>query len=604
MIPSAFVVLKSLPVTPNGKVDRKALPAPDTGGELARAYVPPRTPTEELLSKLWAEALGLGQVGIRDNFFALGGHSLLATQMISQIRAIFEINLPLQRLWERPTIAALAQSVNSAIARGKVLEFPPLARVPRDPPPPLSIAQEWIWSLSQEECGNRAYNIPAAVRMLGRLDTMALEVSLRGLVQRHEILRTTFPIECGKPVQKIAPQIDLSYSRIDLSGYHAEDREIEMRRILEEEAQRIFDLAHGPLLRVFLLVLGERDHVFALMLHHIVTDGWSTDILIRDFAHLYSAALRKEPSRLPELRVQYADYSCWQQNWMTGLILEDQLAYWRSKLDRAPAVLELATDRPRAPVQTYRGATLDFEVSTAVARCLHALARAADATLFMILLGAFKVMLMRYSGKDDLCVGTWTANRMQANVEDLIGLFADTQALRTDLSGDPTFRTLLERVRKTVLEAQVHHELPFEKLVQELRPEYDPSRHPLFQVMFVLQNSPLRSLELPELHVAPLRVRTRTARFDLTLAMMERETGLVGEWEYNTDLFDEDTAARMLRDYVVLLDRIVANPESSLSELTCFSEAAADSGSSPEQYVSNVSSSVLVDVTASCSKMK
>jgi amino acid adenylation domain-containing protein len=573
MIPSAIVVLETFPTTPNGKVDRKSLSALNADEAKTRTYSPPRTHTEELLCGLWAAALGIERVGVRENFFELGGHSLLATRLISRVRGVFQIDLSLRSFLERPTVAALAESVESTLARGGPRESPPLEKVARETIAPLSFAQERLWSLAQDEGGNRAYTIPAAMRIVGRLDVAAVEASLQALVRRHEILRTTFPMEDGRPVQKVAPEIDLPFHRADIASCSAEDKESEIRRLLQAEANRTFDLARGPLFQAILVAVGDEDHVFGLVLHHIITDGWSTDILVRDFVHLYAVSRGEAPVRLPELPVQYADYCFWQRKQLTGAVLESQLTYWRDKLDGAPTALDLPTDWPRPPVQTYRGATLRFEVSGTTTPQLRDLAHESDATLFMVLLGAFNVMLAHRSGQNDLCVGTWSANRMQEEVADLIGLFADTQVLRTDLSGNPTFRVLLERVRATALEAQAYHELPFAQVMQQSEPGPDPSRHPLFQVMFVLQNTPLRPLEMPGLRIDPLLVETPTARFDLTVDLTETTSGLVGEWEYNRDLFSPETAARMLRDYLELLDRIVANPESRISELARLGEA-------------------------------
>ncbi|QBR71362.1 hypothetical protein CU048_08800 [Beijerinckiaceae bacterium] len=567
LVPSAFVVLEMLPITANGKVNRNALPPPDLGHQLAQSYVAPRTVTEELLTELWADVLGLERVGIEDNFFELGGHSLLATQVISRIRQTFAIELRLRSLFESPTVAALAPRVETARSGAETFDAPPLVAGTRQDPLPLSFAQQRLWFLDQLEPGNSSYCIPAAVRLVGDLDVAALEVGLRGLVQRHEVLRTSFPTKAGQPRQLIARELDLPFSRVDLCGPSVRSAEAEMRCLLDAEAKRSFDLARGPLLRATLFKLDEQDHVLALMLHHIVSDGWSTDVLIRDFAAMYTALSCGQQPDLPELPVQYADFSCWQRGWLQGEALEKQLSYWLRQLEGAPSVLALPTDRPRPAVQSYRGKTIAFELSPAVAQTLHALGRNSGATLFMVLLAAFKVLLMRYSGQNDLCVGTLIANRTRLEIEGLIGFFANTLVLRTDLSGDPTFLALLELVRETALQAQAHQDLPFEKLVEELQPTRDPSHSPLCQVLFVLQNAPLRALDLPGLHVEPVEVGTQTARFDLTLAMMERGNTLAGEWEYNADLFDAETAARMLRDYVTLLESIAARPQAHLSEL-------------------------------------
>lgn len=450
-----------------------------------------------------------------------------------------------------------------------------ITRRPDGAPVPMSFAQEQLWFLDQMEPGSAWYNIPVALRLTGRLDVAAFRRAVHEIVQRHEVLRTTFSMLEGQPVQVIAPVLALEIPTLDLSRCPEEVREAEARRLALEEAQRPFNLGRGPLIRVNLLDLGvhsdtgESERVVLFTLHHIVMDGWSMDILIREFIALYEAFHAGRPSPLPELPIQYADYAVWQR----GRVLEQELAYWKHQLAGAPAVLEFPTDRPRPAVQSYRGATHRFRVSKALTQRLHGLSRRMGVTLFMPLLAAFKVLLSRYSGQRDICVGTPIANRTRAEVEGLIGFFVNTLVLRTDLSGNPQFSELLTRVREVCLGAQAHQDLPFERLVEELQPVRDMSHSPLFQVWFVLQNMPVRELEVVGLHVSEVVVDTGTTKFNLSLDIAEREEGLSAALEYSTDLFDASTIERMAGHFQTLLEGIVVSPDARLSELPLLTEA-------------------------------
>ena len=562
------MMLDALPLTQNGKVDRKALPEPGADGAAAQAYVAPRTQTEQLLSELWSDVLKLPRIGAQDDFFELGGHSLLATQLISRIRRCFDIELPLRSLFEQPTIAALAPLVDAARARGDSIDAPPLTPAPRDDSElPLSFAQQRLWFLDQLEPDSGFYNMAASLRLRGALREDALDAALRALMLRHEALRTRFPASDGAPIQSIASDADVVLRHIDLRALAHDARDAQMKRLVEDEAQRPFDLSRGPLLRALLIALDEDEHALAFVLHHIVSDGWSIDILIRDVAESYTAFVEQRESKLAPLPIQYADYACWQRLWLQGDALQRQISYWRDTLAGAPPALELPTDHPRPATQSYRGARLSFTASAEVTRRLKSLGRAADATLFMTLLAAFDVLLMRYSGQQDLCVGSPVANRTRLETEELIGVFVNTLVLRGDLSGDPRFVDLLARLRETVLDAQAHQDAPFERLVEELQPTRDPSRNPLFQTMFVLQNAPQRRLDLPGLTIEAMPIEMRSAQFDLTLAVTEQDEMLAGELEYNIDLFDEATIARMARHFGVLLEAIAEDPELRLSEL-------------------------------------
>lgn len=568
MTPAVFVLLAAWPLLSNGKIDRRALPVPDRARpEFEETFVAPRTPTEEMLAGIWAQVLGIERIGIHDNFFSLGGHSLLATQVVSRMRNAFQVEIPLRRLFELPTVAGQAGSIEVARRAGQNLQAPPILPVPRDGDLPPSFAQQRLWFFDQLEPGSSAYNMPAAVRLRGPLNVATLEQSLNEIVKRHEALRTTFAMVDGRPVQVIAPILMLTLPVVDLRELSETERETEVQRLVTEEAQRPFDLAHGPLLRVTLLRLDAEEYVGLLTMHHIVSDGWSTGILIREMAVLYDAFSSGRSSPLPALLIQYADFAHWQRQWLQGEVLETQLAYWKAQLVGAPPLLEVPTDHPRPAVQTFRGAHQSVVLPATLTEGFKVLSRQEGATLFMTLLAAFKVLLFRYTSQDDLIVGTPVANRNRLEIEGLIGFFVNTLVLRTDLSGNPSFRELVRRVREVCLGAYVHQDLPFERLVEELHLERNLSRNPLFQVMFVLENAALRSLELPGLTVSPVEAESETAHFDLTLQIVETAQGLTAVLVYNTDLFEAATIARMLGHFQTLLEAVVAHPEQRLSDL-------------------------------------
>ncbi len=574
MVPALFVLLDALPLMPNGKVDRRALPAPDrTRPELDKEFVPPRTPAEELLSEIWAQVLDIERVGIYDNFFDLGGHSLLATQVVSRIREAFQVELPLRRLFEVPTVAGLAESIAVAQSAGQNLLAPPILPIPRDGNLPLSFAQQRLWFIDQLEPGNSAYNIPAAIRLRGPLNLPALEQSLNEIVKRHESLRTTFAMVDGRPTQVIAPALMIKLPVVDLRKLAEAEREIEVRRLVTDAAERPFDLSQGPLVRVALLRLGDEEYVGLLTMHHIVSDGWSTGILIREMARLYVAYSSGQSLSLPELPIQYADFAHWQRQWLQGEVLETQLAYWKQQLAGAPSLLELSTDHPRPVLQTFRGAHQSVMLPRTLTEGLKALGRQEGVTQFMTFLAAFKVLLYRYTSQDDLIVGTPIANRNRLEIEGLIGCFVNALVMRTDLSGNPSFRDLLRRVREVCLGAYGHQDLPFDRLVEELRLKRDLSRNPLFQVMFVLQNASMRAVELPGLTLSPVEADSETAHFDLTLVVVDADQGLTASFVYNTDLFEAATIVRMLGHFQILLEAMVTDPEQRLSGLPLLTDA-------------------------------
>ncbi len=438
---------------------------------------------------------------------------------------------------------------------------------------PLSFAQQRLWFLDQLEPGSPLYNVPQAIRMSGALNPQALQKSLETIVARHESLRTTFMMVDGSPVQVVAPNLKMALPVTDLSGLPEDEREAESRRLSTEEARQPFDLEHGPLIRAGLLRLQAEEHVLLLNMHHIISDGWSTGVFVRELRALYEAFSQDKPSPLPELPIQYADFAVWQREWLAGEVLERQLSYWKGQLTGAPAVIDLPTDRPRPAVQSYRGAHQSMRLSRELTEKLKELSQREGATLFMTLLAAFQTLLMRYTSQEDIVIGSPIAGRNRAETENLIGFFINTLVLRTDLSGDPTFRELLGRVKELTFGAYEHQDVPFEKLVEELQPERSLSRNPLFQVMFTLLNAPGQSLELPGLTLRPLPADSGTSQFDVALAMYDGEEGLRGAFGYITDLFDAATVARMVRHFHTLLESIVANPDQHLSALPMLTEA-------------------------------
>ncbi|HYR09017.1 MAG TPA: condensation domain-containing protein, partial [Longimicrobium sp.] len=571
MLPGAIVRLDALPLTANGKLDRKALPAPELGSA-EEGYVAPRTPVEEVLAGIWAEMLRLQRVGVAESFFDLGGHSLLATRVVSRIREVFGVELPLRALFEGPTVAELAKAVEDE-RRRELPVLPPVVPAGRTGPLPLSFAQERLWFIDRLEPESTVYNVPVAWRLGGALDEAALERSLGEIVRRHEALRTVFAETDGSPVQVIAPFGGFALPVEDLSGLGDADREAAVRRRAGEEARRAFDLAAGPLFRAALLRLGEEDHVLLLSMHHVVSDGWSMGVLFRELSALYTAYREGGESPLPELAVQYADYAVWQREQLEGEVLDRQLAYWRERLAGAPELLELPTDHPRPPVQTYQGATVPVELSIELLEGLQRLGRSEGATLYMVLLGAFQVLLGKYAGSEDVVVGSPIAGRTRKEVEELIGFFVNTLVLRTDLSGDPPFREVLRRVREATLGAYEHQEVPFEKLVTELQPERSMSHSPLFQAMLALQDAEGGGGALPGLTVSGVGGEPVSAKFDLSLALTVTSRGLRGGLIYRTDLFEPGTIEHMVRYLERVLEQVAADANVRLSRLDLLGEA-------------------------------
>ena len=565
MVPSAFVVQSSLPVTPNGKVDRQALPAPGTEN---RSYAAPRNAVEELLTLIWAQVLGTERVGIHDNFFHIGGHSLMATQLISRVRSAFQVELPLRCLFETPTVAEIAQQAQSLQGRAAIPTIVPLFRGEYAE---LSFAQQRLWFLDQLVPGSPLYHMPVAIRLSGKLNVLALHHSFNQVIGRHEALRTTFPFIGGRPVQMIQPPSPVELHCIDVSSISGAGQDSLVAQLTRTEFQRPFDLSVGPLLRVKLLKLQEHEHILLLTMHHIVSDGWSMGVLVRELTHFYRSICTGISADLHELPIQYADFSQWQRDWLQGDTLANQLDYWKHQLDDSAAPLSLSTLRPRPPVQTHRGSRETMLLPVDLVASLKGACQGEGVTLFMTLLAAFQVLLSRYSGQTRISVGSPIANRTRGEVEPLIGFFVNTLVLRTDLSGDPDFRELLRRVRNVCLGAYAHQDLPFERLVEVLQPERDLAHNPLFQAAFVLQNSPADEIALPDLSWQVLDSSPGIAKFDLTLEVTERPDGLQASFEYNTDLFDDEFVHTMLSHLRGLLEHVTVESSTRMSEMPLLS---------------------------------
>ena len=576
MVPAAFVRIDEFPLTPNGKVDRKALARraiPVFKVETAEDASASRTPVEELLAGIWAEVLGIERIGVEENFFELGGHSLLATQVISRVSGALGVDVPLRALFEDPTVSAFAQRVDEALTTTRDGALPALERVPREGHLPLSFAQERLWFLDRLEPGQTNYNVPLHLRLTGDLDVAALNASLDEIVRRHETLRTSFAEVDGKPSQVVAPHSTLSIPLVDFSALAEAEREVMIHRLVIADSATPFDLATGPLMRCRLLRLGDRDHLVLFTLHHIVFDGWSVGVLVHEFSVLYRHARERRPSPLPELEIQYADFAAWQRGWLSGEVLERELDWWLDQIGSAPRVLEVPTDRPRPAVQSYAGAVRPVRLSAELTEAAKRLSRERGTTLFMTLVAGFEVLLSKWSGAEQLLVGSPIANRRQAQVEALIGFFVNTLVLRGDLRGDPTFHDLLDQARERSLSAYAHQDLPFEKLVDELQAERDLSRSPVFQVVFSLQNAPAGSLELPGLTLSLPPPAARTAKFDLVVSLAAADRGMTGAIEYSSDLFDATTVDRLAKQFQVVLADVLANAQRPFSDVSWLTRA-------------------------------
>jgi amino acid adenylation domain-containing protein len=571
MVPSAYMFLESVPLTPNGKIDRRALPAPDPDSRMTADYTAPRTAIEEIIGGIWQEVLKLARVSIHDNFFDLGGHSLLATQVISRLREPFQRDLPLRAIFEAPTIGELAAFIENNLRGDGREHLAPISTAAADARASVSFAQERLWFLNQLQPDHPAYNISLATRVTGALDIAALERSLSAIVERNEVLRSRFPSNEGRPEQAVSAAGPISVSLVDLTN--ASQAEEQAVRLGTEFIHRPFDLAHDPLFRTVVLRLDEADHILLFVVHHIVFDARSAEIFLRELVDFYERATKGEALQFSKPALQYKDYAAWQRTSLQGELIEQQIAYWKRQLEGAPSLLKLPTDRSRPAVKTYRGACFSWTVAAPTNEALGRLSRGENVTKFMTLLAAFNVLLHRYSGQDDIVIGTPISNRTSVETEAMIGLFISTLALRTDLRGDPSFRQLLHSVRETALGAYAHQDLPFEQLLQHLQVERDIAYTPLFQVMFVFQTETAQALETAGLAIRPIEIHNHTAKFDLTLALVESGDEIRMNLEYDTDLFDLERIERMASHFQTLLQSIIADPDQRISELGLLSEA-------------------------------
>jgi amino acid adenylation domain-containing protein len=566
MIPSAFVLLDRMPLTVNGKVDRRMLPPPpEPASAPESACTPPRGPEEEVLAEIFADLLGLARVGVTDNFFELGGHSLLATQVVTRVRRTFGIELPLPLIFEAPTVAGVAEKLIEF--RGRTKELPPLlVPVKRDRPLPLTFSQERLRFLELLAPGSATFHVPMLLRLTGVLNRPAMARAFGELRRRHEVLRTTFHEENGRQVQVVEPPEVFELPCVDLTDRAETQREPEAHSLAIMEVARPFDFARGPFLRAVLYRLKPEEHLLLVVTHHIVSDGWSMEVAVRELTSLYAAFRRGEPSPLPELSLQYGDYACWQRQWMQGETLAEHLAYWRERLADAPTV-DLPTDFARPAVLSGRGERLCYSMPRELSERLSRVARERGATLYMALLAGFYAWLQRESGQDDIVVGTSVANREQYEIESLIGFFVNILALRTDAGDNPTYGDFIERTRQVCLEAYKHQDVPFEAVVEAVALRRDLSRVPLCEVVFAFLNTPRPVLELEGLRIAEERLDVDTAKFDLMLMMNETADGLEAVWEFSTDLFVTESVARFAAHFTTLLQAATAAPDTQLHEL-------------------------------------
>ncbi|BAY79067.1 amino acid adenylation domain-containing protein (plasmid) [Nostoc linckia NIES-25] len=566
-IPSRFVQLSALPLTANGKVDRKALPAPTQTLNANEKFVAPRTPIEERVAEIWSAVLGLKNIGVHDNFLALGGHSLLAFQILCRIRDTFQVELPMRHLFEAATIADIAQSIIQAQQEDKGYSLVPIQSIERDGDLPLSFGQERLWFIDQLMPNHAFYNVPEAFRLRGVVNATILEQSLNEIIKRHEVLRTTYSTINGQPIQVIHSTFPIQLLVTNLQGLSPDEQESQVRQIVLKEAQRPFDLVQGPLLRTTLLQLSSEDHIFLLNLHHILCDDWSLSVFFEELSALYQGFSTGNPSPLPDLAIQYADFAAWQRQWLQGEILDNKLAYWQQNLSGSLPILELPTDYPRPLEPTYQGARQSVVIPKSLTDALNALSRQEGTTLFMTLLAVFQTLLFRYTGQEDILVGAPISNRHRSELEGVIGFLLNTLILRTNLSGSPSFRQLLGRVREVALSGYTHQDLPFEKLVDALHIERGLNQNPLISVMFHLQNTPMPKLTVPGLTMNRLGIDNGTSKFDLYLELRETAAGISGNLEYSSDLFKAETIAVMVEHFSVLLQSIVSNPDQTISNL-------------------------------------
>jgi amino acid adenylation domain-containing protein len=579
MVPSAIVSLDVLPLGPNGKINYSALPAPAKWGHtVVGEFVAPTSNTEIVAAAIWTKALGVARIDRRDDFFALGGHSLLATRVVADVQRMFDVDIPLRLLFTASSLGEFASEIDSARAHKRCVARPRLTAHDRPSEIPLSFAQERLWFVEQLGLSGWTYNTPMAYRLEGRLQIAALEHAFSELLKRHEILRTRIVSAQGHAHQVIAEAGEFHIRVTDVSGLAQSARQLQAERLMQQDVQRVFELQSEPLLRVLLLRLSEQEHLLQMTLHHIVFDGWSAAVMMRELSELYAAQVEGRQARLEPLRVQYADYALWQRQWLSGTALQEQLGYWKEQLQGVPSALELPTDYRRPAVASFKGSVLRFELSAKLHAGLSALAGKEGATLYMVLLAAFQVLLWRWSGARDVVVGSPIAGRTERELEPLIGLFVNTLLMRAQLREGTSFRALLRSVRQTALEAYAHQEVPFEKLVAELQPQRDLSRQPLCQVVFNLQSDVLlqQASNARSLQWLPLAIAPTVSKVDLEMLLQETTAGMDGYFVYAADLFAAETIERICGYFKTLLESIVADADRGIDALPLMSAAQRD----------------------------
>ena len=590
LIPSRFVFLDKLPLTHSGKIDRSALPEPNwTTRNIETPLIPPKTSSERLLYKIWCQVLQITEIGINDNFFELGGHSLLATKVLSRLSAEHNIYFPLSLIFEKPTIADLAKIIDHPQLDSEQYILPPLEPRTQKQSLPLSLGQQRLWFLEQLEEQSTTYNLTTAIQLDGPLNIAALEQTVSEIIRRHESLRTTFPSIDGTPQQVIAPPYTITLPIADLSSLSETERISKLEKQIKDLTARVFDLSQDRLFQLTLVRMAQNSHVLLLSRHHLVSDRWSSGQLYSEIRVIYEAFSKGKCSPLEELSIQYADFALWQRQWLKGDMLAQQIQYWKQELLDIPPRLKLPTDRLHPPAQTFNGAVHKFQLDESLVSQLKILSQQSQVTLFMLLLSAYSTLLAQYSGQEDIIIGSPIANRRHYATEPLIGFFLNILVLRVRFHEDPSFRDLLTQVRRTVLNAYEYQDIPFEKLVAQLNPPRDRRYSPWFQVMFILQNSPMNQLTLPNLNIHFLEIPRTTAKFELTLVIQEINQKLEAEIEYNVDLFEKESIVRFSQQFSQLLEKIVANPNSPALELLLTENAFNQCLEDTRFYTSNSS---------------
>ncbi|MEH6979841.1 condensation domain-containing protein, partial [Bacillus pseudomycoides] len=574
MVPAHFIKMDALPLTINGKFDAKALPKWDSAVQASVERIGPRNETEKKLVTIWSSVLDINQstIGVHDSFFELGGHSLLATQVVSRLREVFEINLPFHELFQYSTIEGLSQRITTLLQENKDYDISPLQPKERGERVPLSYAQQRLWFMDQLEPNSSLYNIPTAWRLKGQWGIEALEKGCNALIQRHEVLRTVIQEINGEPMQVIEAYTPKALQVIDLRHLSQEEKELRLKVLTQSEIKTPFHLSEGPLIRTQLIIMEEEELVLLCTMHHIISDGWSMGILLDEWFAMYQAFVEEKPVQLRPLALQYADFSQWQRDWLKDEVLAQQLEYWQKELSGELPVLQLPFDSPRPAVQSYKGDTYQVILPVALLEKIKAFSRQEGATLFMTLLAGYQGFLSRYTGQKDILVGSPIANRNYKEIEGLIGFFVNTLVYRANFTDDLTFKELVAQVKGKALKAQEYQDVPFEKVVEVLQPERNPSHSPIFQTMFTLQTHSRKLPKILDHSLEPIPSYMAVAKFDLTVAMEETEEGLQVAFEYNTDLFNALTIQRMAKHFENWLSEVMDSPQKSIGSLKLMSK--------------------------------